>query len=500
MFKVRFEQADLERFSTASRDRNPLHLSAEYARKTPYGSCLVFGILATLKACANFRDRRGTVISSTAIEFRGPVYVGIDYLVEIQDESSDQASLKLSEGGRLVLKAVWSFCSGYARSLDYAELGGEYPREPAEWKPENPAEEYSLDGVFAPARADFAELLESYSLTTKGFAPIQVAALMWSSFLVGMHLPGKRATFWRLKLDFQTADLPAFVPFSYQARTTGFDERLDLLRVAALLSSQGRSFATAEIAAFVLRDSPVPSVEVLKQLLTEQNGLQGKRALVIGGSRGLGAAISQALALQGCTVFLNYRDSTAEAEELKKAVATAPGRTELVKGDASDIEWCRRLRVDLFSRVGGLDFLVCNACPPIRSLSFTADNVSRFQEFVSSSLALMAVPMSVFLESLNQHSGCNVLISSAAITTLPAEWPHYVTSKFALEGLVQWAAVNHKKVHFLLVRPPKLLTDQMNTPLGRQGALRVETAAARIVSRLCCPDLSASVELLESFN
>ena len=44
--KLRFSPDDLELFSSASHDRNPLHMSADYARKTSYGDRIVFGSTA----------------------------------------------------------------------------------------------------------------------------------------------------------------------------------------------------------------------------------------------------------------------------------------------------------------------------------------------------------------------------------------------------------------------------------------------------------------------
>ena len=40
---------DLEDFTEFSHDRNPLHIDPDYARKTPFGDCVVYGILGILK-------------------------------------------------------------------------------------------------------------------------------------------------------------------------------------------------------------------------------------------------------------------------------------------------------------------------------------------------------------------------------------------------------------------------------------------------------------------
>jgi NAD(P)-dependent dehydrogenase (short-subunit alcohol dehydrogenase family) len=133
---------------------------------------------------------------------------------------------------------------------------------------------------------------------------------------------------------------------------------------------------------------------------------------------------------------------------------------------------------------GALDVLVCSASPPIRALGFHPDALDRLEAFVSRSVRLVAAPLTTFLPTLADRRGQVLVISSGALETLPAEWPHYVAAKSAVEGLTNWAAARQRSVRFTLARPPKLLTDQMNTPGGRAGALPVEGVAARLVAAL----------------
>jgi NAD(P)-dependent dehydrogenase (short-subunit alcohol dehydrogenase family) len=499
MKTVRFTTQDLELFSAASHDRNPLHISQEYARTTPYGEPVVFGILGALAALGHLPDRQGMVLADVSLEFRNPMTVGVGYRIQVDETSEQQSLVKIYDADRLMMRAMFTFLPGQGRSQEMSVLKRSYPAEAADRKREEFPLGGSVTGSYAPSASDFEKVVERWGLSAKGASAIQISALMWASFLVGMELPGKRAIFWRLTLDFQPDDGRPVGPLSYEVTIKDFDERLDLLHTTGELSSGERLYATAQIRAFVRPDSPRSSIAGITALLPRSEKLKGKVALVIGGSRGLGAAISQALALQGCSVLVNYHHSNTEAEEIRASLGDQSELIVLEQGDATDIEWCQKLRQHILREYKGIDFLICNASPPIRPLAFVPEKLELFQDFVVKSVALVSVPMSVFLDCLSESSGWNVIVSSAFVRDLPGEWPHYVTAKCAVEGLAQWATAHNQKTQTLLVRPPKLLTDQTNTTMGREGAMPMERAAAAIVRHLCNSTLSQGVQVLDRF-
>ena len=496
---VCFTREDLKLFSAASHDRNPLHISEEYAHTTPYGEPVVFGVLGALAALGQLPDRQRMVLASVSLEFRNPMTLGVNYRIEVSATSTQQSLAKIYDAERLMMKATFTFLPWQGCSQEMSVSEYSCPTEAADRKREDFVVGSRVTGIYAPSASDFKKVVERWGVSTKGAAVVQIAAMMWSSFVVGMELPGKRALFWRLALDFKPDDGQWRGPLSYAVEIKGFDERHDLLHTNGELSSGNQLCATAQIWAFVRPDSPQPSIVGITALLPRSERLKGKLTLVIGGSRGLGAAISQALALQGCSVLVNYRQSKVEAEQIQASLHAESSLIELAQGDASDIQWCQKLHQYILKEYKGLDFLVCNASPPIRPLSFVPEKLEWFQDFLGKSLALVSMPMSIFLGCLSERSGWNVVISSAFVRDLPAEWPHYVTAKFAVEGLAHWAAAHYPQTHSLVVRPPKLLTDQTNTTMGRQGAMAVEQAAAAIVKHLCSSGPSKSVQVLDSF-
>lgn len=499
MTTVRFTKQDLARFSAASRDRNPLHISEEYARSTPYAEPVVFGLLGVLAGLGQLSDRHHSHLQHISIEFRNPLSLNVPYRLDIIESSTDSARIKLYDTTRLMLTATFAFLpgQGHAESRRFAKAW--CATEPADRKKDTLIPGTRVTGTYAPETEEYALVVERWGLVGKGATAQQIAAMMWSSYVVGMHLPGKRAIFWRLTLDFHDAELQLEKPFTYEAAVEEFDERYDLLRSTGTLSAGSQPFATAHMWSFVRQDSPQSSLRRIIDLLPESERLKGQRALVIGGSRGLGAAIAQALALQGCSVLLNYQHSTAKAEFIRASLGDRSTRLELVQGNAADIAWCLSLRESILKRYGGLDLLVCNASPPIRPLAFEPEKLAQFQDFLTQSQGLVSAPMSAFLGMLADQRGWNIVLSSSFVSELPAGFAHYVTAKCALEGLVTWASAQYPTVRHRIVRPPKLLTDQTNTTLGRQGAMDVEQVAAAIVREVCQPHQSPALQIMETF-
>ncbi|WP_372656701.1 SDR family NAD(P)-dependent oxidoreductase [Hydrogenophaga sp.] len=88
--------------------------------------------------------------------------------------------------------------------------------------------------------------------------------------------------------------------------------------------------------------------------------LTGKVAMVTGGGRGIGRAISEALATHGATVVVCGRN-TAPMQETVDAITQSGGRAALMPADVSDETDAVRLRDLMTAQYGGLDILVNNA-------------------------------------------------------------------------------------------------------------------------------------------
>ena len=89
--------------------------------------------------------------------------------------------------------------------------------------------------------------------------------------------------------------------------------------------------------------------------------LEGKVALVTGGSRGIGRGIAEALAAEGAAVAVNYRSSKGGADEVVEAIKAAGGSAVAVQGDVADYDDAEAMVKQTIAELGGLHILVNNA-------------------------------------------------------------------------------------------------------------------------------------------
>ena len=99
--------------------------------------------------------------------------------------------------------------------------------------------------------------------------------------------------------------------------------------------------------------------------MSSPQSLAGKVALVTGGSKGIGRAISLQLARYGATVVINYSSSASAAEEVVREIG--PKNAIAIKADAGDVKEIQRVVDATIEKCGRLDIVV--ACAGILLLS-----------------------------------------------------------------------------------------------------------------------------------
>lgn len=89
--------------------------------------------------------------------------------------------------------------------------------------------------------------------------------------------------------------------------------------------------------------------------------LAGKRALVTGASRGIGAAIAKALAAEGADVAITYEKSADSAAKVVDAIKASGRKAVAIQADSADVAAVQASVDKTVAALGGLDILVNNA-------------------------------------------------------------------------------------------------------------------------------------------
>ncbi|UHD45815.1 3-oxoacyl-ACP reductase FabG [Aureimonas altamirensis] len=109
--------------------------------------------------------------------------------------------------------------------------------------------------------------------------------------------------------------------------------------------------------------------------------LSGKRALVTGGSRGIGAAIALVLAESGADVAFTYQNSVERAEAVVTSIEALGRRGVAIQADSADPEAIKHAVKEAVDALGGLDILVNSAALGIAGLIADMD-LADFQKML----------------------------------------------------------------------------------------------------------------------
>ncbi|MBV8706929.1 MAG: SDR family NAD(P)-dependent oxidoreductase [Acidobacteriaceae bacterium] len=486
---ILFSQEDLTLFCQASGDRNPLHLEKKYASQTAYGQQVVYGVLGAVACFGYLELPPGQKISRVTADFHRPMFLNVHYRVEKSGSASSQ-TIRLFDGTVLVLTLVITHAQPGGHQHSSGSQAGLFERSnPRELSWNDLQTGLEFRGRYAADSSKLQELCRWWNVRAGSFV---VEMLLWSSYFVGMELPGRNALFFRLALDL-SQNAASEDPLNYVGVVSSLNKAVEQAKVKFTVSSEGSQLASGVLTAFVRPELRAFDFEGEFRQNAPADLLTGKVAVIIGASRGLGAALTASIALQGAHVVALSRSPI----QLHAALpAHVRQRIVLQAGDSADLESLSALQGMIAERFGRLDFLICNAFPPVPALRLEANALGRIQAYMKQSMDLVLVPLCSFLPLLNQSEGCAVIISSTAVEKPVREWPHYIAAKSAIESFGSVAPLQYPNVRTLIVRPERLLTEMTNTPMGRQNALPPLLVARQITSKLQSPPLPGTVEIL----
>ena len=187
--------------------------------------------------------------------------------------------------------------------------------------------------------------------------------------------------------------------------------------------------------------------------------LSGRVALVTGGTRGIGAAISRALAGAGAEIAAGFSGNVERAEEFAKDINNRFGdhvRLTLHQGNVGDANDCRRVVQEVVDAHGRLDVLVNNAGITVDKLVLKLED-DDWERVVSVNLSgAFRMARGALAHMVDRGSGRIINVSSFIGEVGNIGQVNYAASKSGLFGLTKAMA---REAAFVLERSGKLTED-----------------------------------------
>ena len=193
--------------------------------------------------------------------------------------------------------------------------------------------------------------------------------------------------------------------------------------------------------------------------------LESKVAIVTGGSRGIGKAICQSFAENGCDVAFTYNNSKESAENLATELNKLGVKAKAYKSDASSFDDSSKLVDDVTSDFGKIDILVNNAGIKKDNLLMRMDKED-FDSVVNTNLSsVFNLTKSSIRTFLKQRSGSIINISSVVGVKGNAGQSNYSASKAGIIGFSKSIALElgSRNIRSNVIAPGFIETDMTDS-------------------------------------
>ena len=212
--------------------------------------------------------------------------------------------------------------------------------------------------------------------------------------------------------------------------------------------------------------------------------LSGKVAVVTGASKGIGAAIAQALAAEGASVVVNYASSKDGAEKVVASIVASGGKAVAVRGDVAREDDVKQLFAETKTTFGPVDILVNNAgvyeFAPLETI--TAEHFHR--HFDINVLGLLLASREAAAQ-FGDRGGSIINISSVVSRITPAGSAVYSATKGAVDSITQVLAkeLGPRKIRVNSINPGIVETEGTVTAGFIGSAFETQTVAVTPLGR-----------------
>ncbi len=222
--------------------------------------------------------------------------------------------------------------------------------------------------------------------------------------------------------------------------------------------------------------------------------LQGKVALVTGGSRGIGRAIALHLADGGVDIIVNYVRQRSAAEETARAIEDKGVRCLMVKANVAKDEDVERMFAKIREQYEHLDILVSNAASGV--LKPAMELTTRHWDWAMDINARALLGLSQHAVAMMDGGGRIIAVSSLGAVRAVPNYAVVGASKAALESLVRHLAVElgERKITVNTISAGVVDTDALKKFPNRDEIIE-ESLRRTPLGRLTTPDDVAGLAL-----
>jgi len=434
-------------FAELSGDFNPVHLDPAIARRTVFGAVVVHGIHNLLSVIENFLSPQDQSLNIRRLKarFSNPLFLHEQATTSFRQQTPNQYIFHQYMGGAETMV----FClETTEQTLPADQSSINLPNFPRHPDVRSMPDIQNLTGEIVQT-VDGLQLRQTFPKCLEAFGLDGVVRILGLTRLVGMTCPGFHSMFSGLDIFFDGPRSNAPTRF----KVTRNDDRISLID----MNVKGGGM-TGTLNTF-LRPAPVQQSDMaLIQNIVTKNSFKNVRALIIGGSRGLGEITAKIIASGGGHVHLTYHSDKTDGERVCQDIMGSGHSADCLQLDVTAI-------TDDLSQLNPTH-LFYFATPRItirKNPDFDEDLYQRFFHIYHDGLndALQSLDLTQHLKIFYP--------STIAVDGDMLGLQEYARAKQKGEGLCRLLQKNNPLLEFRIERLPPLATDQTASLINAQA-------------------------------